>query len=746
MTAAPLSPAFTMATAACMRALVVAAVVCAAVGWAGCAPAPSQASGTQVGGGLESHHEQQACESTAHALSEAHLARALTDVTDAQVAPPLDGSAHARHPPVPGTARPGCPGAADGSDTRQAACAPPIKRADPVGIRHLVRAVHGDVLWPQPHRPAAHAALLAAAHGYVTGGRQCSALPAVLVLPRTVGDVAAAVVWARRAGLPLAVRGGGHSYTCQSTRAGSVTISLGGHMRGARLADAADLGQRLAASKAGNVPCSDARSWRTHAACLWRAWSGTGHTTPAPHSPGGGSLGKLASRLARSPLLAAWWTPTAPPVTPSGERGAATPWPTAAARPAEVLGHAGSEGTSRAPAQLRLSRQHLLADLAATSLSTTGVAVHVQGGARLFEVMDAVPRDRYTMIHGTCSTVGYGGFSLSGGFHLWALTPVHGTAAQHLLAARGVLANGTMFAVSRHGTTTVDPATGAVAVTADTSLLYALRGGGGSFAIVTDFLVRVHRRREQQPARLLVEVDGPDHFAELVARSTRLMPDYAVSWLVHRAPVEPALPWPLGPMLRAALRVFLPANKQVAMAHVACVRRAGAGCGPPSMPRSTSATGDRAGQDLTLAGASEVLRSVGISPLSVLHPGYIAMAWVCPDMVWDYHTPTQSPLGRAIVSFDHDQLQSASVGVPLDTNTSATSTAGRLARAAYAVVSDAPAACQQCLAVVSPIPAWSMRQPAWQDGPRVSNALQDIFDVGAGPSGGGIVNVDATCM
>ena len=80
---------------------------------------------------------------------------------------------------------------------------------------------------------------------------------------------------------------------------------------------------------------------------------------------------------------------------------------------------------------------------------------------------------------GNCGTVGMAGLSLGGGYG--PLSGTCGLAADNLLSAEIVLADG------RHVTTGPD---------AQPDLLWALRGGGANFGVVTTLRVRLHPARD----------------------------------------------------------------------------------------------------------------------------------------------------------------------------------------------------------------------------------------------------------
>ncbi|MEV3989106.1 FAD-binding oxidoreductase [Streptomyces sp. NPDC049837] len=104
----------------------------------------------------------------------------------------------------------------------------------------------------------------------------------------------------------------------------------------------------------------------------------------------------------------------------------------------------------------------------------TGTA-EVQGGVRAGDLVAAAHHHGFRPVLGTVKAVGVAGLTLGGGYGL--LGGSHGLAADNLLGARVVLADGTE-------------------VTADTDenpdLYWALRGGGGNFGVATRLRFRVH--------------------------------------------------------------------------------------------------------------------------------------------------------------------------------------------------------------------------------------------------------------
>ena len=83
-------------------------------------------------------------------------------------------------------------------------------------LETLSRDFSGDIIEPGHPEYAAHSGTIMAAGA-----------PAVILRPSSVGGVQAAVKYAAAAGLPLAVRGGGHSFSGFGTNDGGVVIDLG---------------------------------------------------------------------------------------------------------------------------------------------------------------------------------------------------------------------------------------------------------------------------------------------------------------------------------------------------------------------------------------------------------------------------------------------------------------------------------------------------------------------------------------
>ncbi|MCB1741162.1 MAG: FAD-binding oxidoreductase [Gammaproteobacteria bacterium] len=104
--------------------------------------------------------------------------------------------------------------------------------------------------------------------------------------------------------------------------------------------------------------------------------------------------------------------------------------------------------------------------------------VDVQGGAQLGDMDSAAQRQGLIVPGGVVSTTGVAGLTLGGGFG-W-LSRGMGLAADNLLAAQVVAASGEILTVDQDN---------------HPDLLWALRGGGGNFGVVTRFRFRAHELR-----------------------------------------------------------------------------------------------------------------------------------------------------------------------------------------------------------------------------------------------------------
>ncbi|MCI4066346.1 FAD-binding oxidoreductase [Micromonospora sp. R77] len=106
--------------------------------------------------------------------------------------------------------------------------------------------------------------------------------------------------------------------------------------------------------------------------------------------------------------------------------------------------------------------------------ATTAVAI-VAGGATSADVAVAAQRAGLVAVTGTAGSVGMAGLTLGGGYG--PLSGRFGLAADNLLSADVVLADGTLVTADEEH---------------DPELLWALRGGGGNFGVVTTMRIQLH--------------------------------------------------------------------------------------------------------------------------------------------------------------------------------------------------------------------------------------------------------------
>ncbi|HEX8894288.1 MAG TPA: FAD-dependent oxidoreductase, partial [Terriglobales bacterium] len=120
-----------------------------------------------------------------------------------------------------------------------------------------------------------------------------------------------------------------------------------------------------------------------------------------------------------------------------------------------------------------------LAELSEVELSVEADVARVGGGARGKELLQQADRAGVSAVAGANGLVGICAFSMSGGYG--PLTPGLGLGADNILSAEVVLADGSIQAVSAEHSP---------------DLLWALRGGGGNFGVVTSLNIRTHRVAE----------------------------------------------------------------------------------------------------------------------------------------------------------------------------------------------------------------------------------------------------------
>ena len=116
-----------------------------------------------------------------------------------------------------------------------------------------------------------------------------------------------------------------------------------------------------------------------------------------------------------------------------------------------------------------------LSPLHAVDVDTAGVSARVGGGALLGHVDGATLPHNLVTTTGTVSHTGVGGFTLGGG--MGRTDRMTGLAIDNLLAATVVTASGDVLRASEED---------------NPDLFWGLRGGGGNFGVVTEFVFRLH--------------------------------------------------------------------------------------------------------------------------------------------------------------------------------------------------------------------------------------------------------------
>ncbi len=166
-----------------------------------------------------------------------------------------------------------------------------------------------------------------------------------------------------------------------------------------------------------------------------------------------------------------------------------------------VAGHAVAEGSL--VIDLRQCRE--------IALDVAGRRVKVGGGALWVAVDLATTAHDLAMPGGTFGDTGVGGLTLGGG--LGFLMGTGGLTCDNLVAAEVVTADGSVVAAGDGG---------------DPELLWALRGGGGNFGVVTQFEFALHRVGPLYGGYLSVPLESAGEAMRTIAELAHDMPDELV--------------------------------------------------------------------------------------------------------------------------------------------------------------------------------------------------------------------------
>jgi FAD/FMN-containing dehydrogenase len=129
------------------------------------------------------------------------------------------------------------------------------------------------------------------------------------------------------------------------------------------------------------------------------------------------------------------------------------------------------------------------------------------GGSRVNDVLQSLPEDLVS-VTGAVSSVGYTGLTLGGGYG--PLNSRFGLACDTVLSAELVLADGSVVVADANS---------------NADLLWALRGGGGSYGVVTALELELYRVPEVQTAIVALPLDSAARMLGFVQKIVEQAPD-----------------------------------------------------------------------------------------------------------------------------------------------------------------------------------------------------------------------------
>ena len=220
------------------------------------------------------------------------------------------------------------------------------------------------------------------------------------------------------------------------------------------------------------------------------------------------------------------------------QRPAAVAIPTTAAEVAGVVRHSTALGLRVAPQSTGHAAaalvQHDLEDavllrtseLRGVAVDPEGMVARVEGGALWQDVVEAAAAHGLAALHGSSPDVAVAGYSLGGGIGWYARK--HGLAANSITAVELVTADGELVrADQRH----------------HQELFWAVRGGGGSFGVVTALELRLFPIADVYAGMMIWDIEHAEKVVRHWASWSRTAPEEVTTALrVMRFPPMPELP------------------------------------------------------------------------------------------------------------------------------------------------------------------------------------------------------------
>lgn len=149
-----------------------------------------------------------------------------------------------------------------------------------------------------------------------------------------------------------------------------------------------------------------------------------------------------------------------------------------------------------------------LSGLNQIAVDAPSMSVRVGGGALVGDIDQATAATGCAAVMGECPSVGVGGLTTGGGVGL--LMGKYGLACDNLISAQVVLADGRLMNASAEE---------------NADLFWAVRGGGGNFGVVTEFVFRAHNVSNVLGGEIVFSADDPAALMRGLRAFVAEMPD-----------------------------------------------------------------------------------------------------------------------------------------------------------------------------------------------------------------------------